>query len=100
MGAAFSLNRTRVTVTRETLEKIADILNVSKIERDRIVTEGVGGTAPSPSSQPTRSARGGRGQRSPAAGTQSPARSGRAQRSPRSGGTGAAARNMRRPRQE
>ncbi len=41
MGAAFSLNRVRVTVNREKLEQIADILRVPKAHRDRIIKDGV-----------------------------------------------------------
>lgn len=64
MGSAYSLVNTRVAVSRETLEKIADLLNITtKAHRDRIFTDGLlivkvpaapGGASPRP-----RPARGG-----------------------------------------
>jgi len=57
MSRLFSLNQVRVSVSRDTLEKIADLLKVPKTHRDRILKGGLfiappaaaGGSAPAPS---------------------------------------------------
>jgi hypothetical protein len=41
MAYAFSLVRVRVTVDRQTLQRIADILGVPKVHRDRILRDGL-----------------------------------------------------------
>jgi hypothetical protein len=49
MGIIYSLVRARVTIKRETLEKIVDLLNITtKAERDRILRDGIIINAPSP----------------------------------------------------
>jgi hypothetical protein len=57
MSAVFSLNRVRMTVNKETLEKIADLLNIPEAHRKRILTNGLVISAPAPSSSPKSASR-------------------------------------------
>jgi hypothetical protein len=51
--SVFSLTRVRVTVSREKLEQIADILGVPKAHRDRIIKDGVVITVPTSAADST-----------------------------------------------
>lgn len=84
MGAAFSLRRTSVKVTKETLAQIADILGVSPAVKTRIMNEGIVITAPSGATGTAAAA----------------ARSGRTRQSAASAPRAATRRTTRRPRQE
>ncbi|HTZ37084.1 MAG TPA: hypothetical protein VMB84_13725 [Stellaceae bacterium] len=69
-AAAFNLNRLRVTVDQDKLNKIADILEVSKLERAAIMKDGlVIATSPSASASAKKTTRAATTRSSPAART-------------------------------
>jgi hypothetical protein len=49
----FNLTRVRVSVTKEKLEQIADILGVPQADRDRILQDGIVITTPTPAADST-----------------------------------------------